>query len=86
MDQFKVCFYMLLLLVINGEVCLRDYRFKENFKPNKNNLKKNQTLKMNKLKTRKCWFYEKHPHGCVFSKDECSYAHSVEDMQRHQIK
>jgi len=72
--------------VINGEVCLRDYRFKENFKPNKNNSTKNKTFKMNKFKTRKCWFYEKHPHGCVFSKDECSYAHSDEDMQPHQIK
>lgn len=52
------------------------------------NRKRDSSKKGEKLKTKPCWFFSNHPDGCPLTKDECTYAHGVDDLRtlRSQVE
>lgn len=72
------------ILVLNGSVHIRDWR--EEKLPRKNKLSKHprHRLSSKALKTRLCWFYIHHPHGCPLTSESCPFAHGAEELRPSQ--
>ena len=62
---------------------LRDARNPNDAKPPKRKNKHNNKNKCGeeRRKTKLCWFHLNHPHGCLFSADNCNYAHDEEQLR-----
>ncbi|XP_066488715.1 probable tRNA (uracil-O(2)-)-methyltransferase isoform X1 [Tiliqua scincoides] len=70
--------------VLNGRVHIRDWR--EEKLPRKSRASKHprHRLSSKALKTRLCWFYVHHPHGCPRTSESCPFAHGTEELRPSQ--
>uniref|UniRef100_A0A8C3YME2 tRNA (uracil-O(2)-)-methyltransferase n=1 Tax=Catagonus wagneri TaxID=51154 RepID=A0A8C3YME2_9CETA len=57
--------------VVNGQVCIRDWR--------EERLRKGKESEA--FKTRICWFFTHHPDGCVLPSDCCPFAHGPGELR-----
>lgn len=66
-----------LFKILQGKIHLKNMQeeivLKQNLYRNKSEIEK-QKLK-SAYKTRKCWFYQFHPQGCLLDDDVCPYLH-----------
>ena len=82
---FILIFYILdilyYLLVVQGIVSFRDYRYETSFNLLLNKNIHRKSKKEEKLKTKLCFFNENHPEGCVLTVEECHFAHGISDLK-----
>ncbi|KAH0616322.1 hypothetical protein JD844_027351 [Phrynosoma platyrhinos] len=67
--------------VLNGKVHIRDWREGEPLRKNRPGNQVKQRLPSKAFKTRLCWFYIHHPHGCPLNSELCRYAHGTEELK-----
>ncbi|XP_076017805.1 putative tRNA (uracil-O(2)-)-methyltransferase [Genypterus blacodes] len=60
--------------VEGGRVYIRDWREKKT-------LAKRRPVAPGALKTRPCWFHDRHPQGCPLLADDCAFAHGPADLR-----
>lgn len=64
-------------------VQLRDYRKAEDLQPSRRSAaNKNKTASAaERIKTKLCWFHVSHPQGCLFTSEQCTYAHGIDEIR-----
>ncbi|XP_072262600.1 probable tRNA (uracil-O(2)-)-methyltransferase isoform X2 [Pyxicephalus adspersus] len=67
--------------VLNAKVSIRNWSQDEQFPSNKTKAEAKKRLLPDVLKTRLCWFYVNHPHGCPRASAKCPYAHGPEELR-----
>ncbi|XP_003224213.3 probable tRNA (uracil-O(2)-)-methyltransferase [Anolis carolinensis] len=68
--------------VLNGKVHIRDWREAKLPRKNRPANQVKQRLPSKTFKTRLCWFYIHHPHGCPLTSESCQYAHGTEELKQ----
>ena len=68
-----------IFLIIDGGVSLRDWSQAKNQRRQKTLKRKYDKAALSKSKM--CWFHENHPQGCNLSSEQCTYAHSAEELR-----
>ena len=69
--------------VFDGQVALRDWTSPdyELFLAARQKKRKNQNIASNRVKTKLCFFYTRHPDGCPLTADSCRFAHGQTDLK-----
>uniref|UniRef100_A0A8D2L0A9 tRNA (uracil-O(2)-)-methyltransferase n=1 Tax=Varanus komodoensis TaxID=61221 RepID=A0A8D2L0A9_VARKO len=67
--------------VLNGKVRIRDWREWKPPRRSKSGKQVKRSLPSKAFKTRLCWFYLHHPHGCPLTSESCCFAHGTEELK-----
>ncbi|XP_049742621.1 probable tRNA (uracil-O(2)-)-methyltransferase [Elephas maximus indicus] len=68
--------------VLNGRVCLRDWREEQLQRKTRPELRRGPGTEA--FKTRPCWFFMHHPDGCALPAASCPFAHGPGELQPAQ--